>query len=88
MNPEDKLESAVKSRIMVEITLTYETTGVPSITTYVKEIGDNLYEVTGKVSVKDKYGDSYTGKYDAEVEYDPATEDCDVDLDLGKLYKD
>ena len=86
--PEDKVTSAVRSYIMVEITLSYETTGVPSITTFVNQIDETTYEVTGKVTVKDKYGDSYTGKYDAMVEYDPATEDCDVDLELGSLYKD
>ena len=75
-------------RIMVEIALSYDTTGVPTITTFVDEIGENTYEVTGKVTVKDKYGDSYTGKYDAEVEYNPATDNCDVDLELGDLYKD
>lgn len=87
-SPSEAVTSAVKSRIMVEIALGYDTVGVPSITTYVDEVSSNLYEVTGKVTVKDKYGDSYTGKYDAEVEYDPATGDCDVDLELGKLYKD
>lgn len=87
-SPEDKVRSAVRSRIMVEIALGYETTGVPTITAYVDDIGNNCYEVTGKVTVKDKYGDSYTGKYDAEVEYDPATGDCDVDLELDSLYKD
>ena len=87
-SPEEKVSSAVRSRIIVEITFSYDTTGVPTITTYVDEIGDNRYEVTGKVTVKDKYGDSYTGKYDAEVEYDPVTDDCDVDLELGTLYKD
>ena len=86
--PRDEVVSAVRSRIMLEVTLRYDTTGVPNITTYVDEVGDNIYEVSGKVTVRDKYGDSYTGKYDAKVEYNPATEDCDVDLDLGTLYKD
>lgn len=88
INPESEAADAVRSRIMVEIALGYDTVGVPSITTYVDQVGENTYEVTGKVTVKDKYGDSYTGKYDATVEYDPATEDCDVDLSLGSLYKD
>ena len=87
-SPEDKVSSAVISRITVEILLSYDTNGTPTITTYVDEIGNNRYEVTGKVTVYDKYSDSYTGKYDAEVEYDPATGHCDVDLDLGTLYKD
>ena len=87
-SPRDKVESAVRARILVEVTFTYETNGVPTITSYISELGDNRYEVTGKVTVRDKYGDTYTGKYDAEVTYNPATDNCDVDLELGSLYKD
>lgn len=85
----DKVKDEVKYRIMATIAVQYETTGVPNITYYVDEMGDNTYEVTGKVSVKDKYGDTYTGKYDAVVEYDPAADDCSIDsFSLGSLYKD
>lgn len=85
---EDKVKLAVESQIMANIMLQYDTTGLPSITYYIDEISENNFEVTGKVTVKDKYGDSYTGKYDAVVEYDPATDDCDADCDIDKLYKD
>lgn len=85
---ESKVISAARSRILAEIVLGYDTEGVPTITTYLDDMGDNTYMVTGKVTVKDKYGDTYTGKYDAEVTYDPTTDDCSVDLELGKLYKD
>jgi len=84
----DKVISAVKAQINTRILLSYEINGIPTITTFVDNTGDNTYEVSGKVTVKDKYGDSYTGKYDATVEYDPDTDDCDVDLELGELYKD
>ena len=85
---EDKVKSAVKSDIMATIKLQYDTTGLPNITCYVDKISENKFEVTGKVTVKDKYGDSYTGKYDADVEYKPERDYCDVDLDIGSLYKD
>ena len=85
---EDKVKLAVESQIMAKITLQYDTTGIPSITYYIDKISENKFEVTGKVTVKDKYGDSFTGKYDAVVEYDPATDKCDADCDIGKLYKD
>lgn len=85
---EDKVRSSVESRLMTYVTLSYETVGVPTITCYIEEVGENVFEVSGKVTVKDKYGDTYSGKYDAEVEYDPSTDKCDVDYDLGKLYKD
>ena len=85
---EDKVRSAVESRIIVNISLTYDTVGVPNCTYYIDKVDDNNFKVTGKVTVKDKYGDTYTGKYDAEVTYNPTTDDCAVILDLDKLYKD
>ena len=84
---EDKVKDAVESQIQVNIMLQYDTTGVPSITYYVDKIGENVFEVTGKVTVRDKYGDTYTGNYDAEVEYNPSTDKCKVDCDIDKLYK-
>ena len=55
--------------------------------TIVDEISENNFEVTGKVTVRDKYGDTYTGNYDAVVEYNPTTNECEVDCDIGILYK-
>ena len=84
----DRAGSAVKGQLMVYVSLSYQTTGVPQITTYVKEIGNNKFQVTGKVTVRDNYGDTYTGKYDATATYDAASDDFDVDYDLDDLYKD
>ena len=84
---EDKVKNAVETRIKVNIIMQYETTGVPNITYYVDEISENNFEVTGKVTVRDKYGDTYTGNYDAVVEYNPTTNECEVDCDIGILYK-
>ncbi len=78
----------VESRIRVQIALQYDTVGLPTITCYVQDKGNNEFEVTGKITVQDKYGDKYTGKYDAEATYDPETEDCDVSLDIDTLYKE
>jgi len=76
---EDKVISAVESRAIVEMTLGYETNGVPQITTAsVEEVSENKWEVSGKITVNDKYGDSYTGTYDAVVEYNPETDDASV----------
>lgn len=86
---ESIVENRVKSYIMAEIALTYETEGVPTITYFVNQAGENQYEVTGKVTVKDKYGDSYTGKYDALVDYDAETGEAEIDTcDIDTLYKD
>ncbi len=83
----DKIEDSVSASINVRIMLSYDTQGVPNITYYIKEINENTYTVSGKVTVKDKYGDSYTGNYDATATYNSAEDDFDIDLDLGTLYK-
>lgn len=86
---EDKVKSAVDSRAIVYVKLMYETSGLPTLTHYIDEIGDNTYKVTGKVTVRDNYGDSFTGKYDAEVTYDPETEECNcTSFDLETPTKD
>ena len=40
------------------------------------------------VTIRDKYGDTFTGKYDATAIYNPLTDEFDVDYEVGKLYKD
>lgn len=85
--PKEKAVSTLESYIGVQIALRYDTVGPTHITTYVEELGDNAFGISGKVTVQDKYGDSYTGTYDAEVVYNPETDKCDVDLELGTLYK-
>lgn len=84
----DRAADAVSSQIKVYISLAYDINGVPQVTTYVDEISTNNFEVTGKVTIRDQYGDTYTGKYDATAVYDPETDQFDVDYDVGKLYKD
>ena len=83
---ESKVESSVKAHIELDIICSYDTVGLPSITCYIDEISENNFEVSGKVTIKDKYGDSYSGKYDATVKYNPETDKCDTDVDIDKLY--
>ena len=86
---EDKVRNAVETTISVYVKLSYNTTGVPTIICYIDSSGTNEYTVSGKVTVRDKYGDSYTGKYDAVVVYNPETDSCSVSsYDLGDLYQD
>lgn len=84
---ENKVKSAVEARLITYVSIAYDTIGVPNITYYIEEVGENKFEVSGKVTVQDKYGDTYSGNYDAEVEYNSSTDKCTVDYDLGKLYK-
>ena len=85
---ESKVADAVEFEVMFEIMLSYEIVGTPIVTTYIDTIGENEYEVTGKVTVRDKYGDTYTGKYDAIVSYNPETDKCSAQVDIDTLYRD
>lgn len=85
---EDLVKECVKDRIDVKLMLSYDITGNIQATYFLDEVRTNVFEVTGKVTVKDKYGDSYSGKYDAVVEYDPQSKKCSLeDLEIDKLYK-
>ena len=84
----DRAGDEVRSQILFYVSISYEIVGLPNVTSFVKEIGENEFQVTGKVTVRDNYGDSYTGKYDATAIYDPSTDDFDVDYELDKLYKE
>lgn len=83
---DDKIEDAVRSNLRLEIILNYNAT-ITNLTSNITNRGHNIYSVSGKITVKDKYNDFYTGNYDATVEYDPASDDFDVDYELGNLYK-
>ena len=83
--PEDRAAAAVRGQLLVKTLLEYSFEGAPKITTFVNEIEpeydeecDTKYEVTGKVFIMDKYGDSYCAKYDAYVLYDSTLDEYDV----------
>ena len=49
----------------------YKTTGAPDVTIgSIRKVEEDRWEVSGKITVNDIYGDSYTGTYDAVVQYD------------------
>lgn len=57
--------------------------------TYARETSKNVYSVSGKVRVADKYGDQYVGTFDATVDYD--TEDGKASVrssSVSTLYKE
>ena len=86
-DPEKIVKQAAEVRLAAEILTSYEIQGAPTYNSYVNKTGDNTYEVTGKATVRDKFGDSYTGKYTVEVKYDPETQKAEVtsvDLETPK----
>ena len=86
---ESRARSSVISRVQLNVSLKYEIVGLPTVTCYLNKIRENEFEATGKVTVRDKYGDTYTGKYDAVVEYNPTTDKFSVSpCNVDSLYKD
>lgn len=64
---EELIEQEVQSRAIIETMLTYE--GTPSADVTTVDISNDGTTATayGKVTVRDNYGDIYTGKFTAEV---------------------
>ncbi|MBO4949658.1 MAG: hypothetical protein J6E38_01420 [Clostridia bacterium] len=84
---EDMVERAARSRVQAEVMINYSS-HAPTVTSLINNSNGDTYYVSGKVTVRDKYGDPYSGTYDAVVKYDSASNKCEVtSLDLGKLYK-
>lgn len=59
-----------------------------SFTTNIFRDGNNRYEVSGSVTLKDRYDNIWKGSYDAIVEYDPDSDNYSVrNFDMGNIYK-
>lgn len=82
-----KVADKVEYMVMYEVRMRYSVVGMPQVTSYVRDTGNNTFEVTGKVTIRDQYGDTYTGNYDATAKYNPETGNISVDTNIGKLYK-
>lgn len=78
---EDVIKNAVTHRANAAATvrLDNEYSSAPTTTiSYSRETGDNSWEVSGKVSIKDKYGNPLTYSFDATVLYLPETNDAKI----------
>ena len=59
-----------------------------SFTSNISHYDTDTYEVHGKVTVRDKYGDIWTGNYDAMVDYDVNDDSYRVrSFNMGSIYK-
>ena len=87
----EKAQDTVRSQMMVE--MPFKTLGGSSISfvscTYgsTKELSNGNFKISGTVKVRDQYGNFHVANYDAEVEYDAATDDYDADIDYGSFKK-
>lgn len=70
-SPEKKVISAAENSVSTKIALNYKTQGAPTFDSYCNHDEElDTYTVTGKVKVKDDYGDIYSAKYTVYVDYD------------------
>ena len=84
--PESKLRKHIDAKVTAFILIRYDTTGVvPRITT-LREKSDGVWEAYGKVSARDKFGDSYTGTFEGECK--AVEDDFECDFEYSNLYKD
>ena len=84
---EDRVRSRARTTALTYVMLWYDV-GNPNVrVTTVKETENNEYEVYGKISVKDNYGDPYSGTIDGICSVDEI-EDISCDLDYSDLYRD
>ena len=64
---EEQIRKQVNTNVSLRAMLTYEGTPTVSITRVKISTDETTAEVYGKVSIKDNYGDTYTGNFDADV---------------------
>lgn len=84
---EDKLRNHISAKVMAYVAIRYDTTGVnPRITT-LRETSEGNWEVYGKVSARDTYGDSFTGTFEGTCKVE-SEEDFGCSLDYSNMYKD
>ena len=84
---EDRVKQSVKNRLNFMVSLDDKWKAVNNVTCIINKKSENTFEVTGKISIRDKYGDLYTGKYDASVEYDASTDTFKTNCNIGTLTK-
>ncbi len=66
VNINDEIEKSVNARVIAAVTLTYETSGVPTVNITNIDVHNGKFTAYGRVYVTDYYGDPYSGRFDAE----------------------
>ena len=85
---EDKLRRHVNAQVLAYVMIRYDTTyTTPNITT-LRGDSESGWEVYGKVTTRDKFGDNYTGTFEGTCIEDKENDDFSCDLDYSTMYKD
>ena len=87
----DDIQDAVRYQIMADVarkSLSGSSISFISCTyATIKNLGNNQFKVSGKVTVRDQYGSMHVADYDAEVDYDADYDDYDAEIDYGTFRK-
>ena len=87
-NLKDRARKSAERYVAIYAGLSYSVSGVPyAHVATINEISENKWKVYGKVNLKDKYGDAYSGNFDGYVTYDPESDSFDNDIDIGTRQK-
>lgn len=84
---EDKVKNKAKYQAQAYTMLSYDTSNTSAIVTTIRKNDANEYEVYGKITARDKYGDSFSGTFDGVCTYED-DEHIPCDLDYSKMFKD
>lgn len=84
----DEISEEVKYSLMSKMAVQSVTSGVQlyyhTHTITIREVGNNRYSVSGKATAMSS-GTKYTANYSGTVEYDPSSNDYDVDIDVERF---
>ena len=85
---EDKVRSSARSTVTTGVYAKYGYIPSVNITSVSESYTENQYYVRGKYTVRDDYGDTYTGKFDVTIVYDPVADRCKAtEKDIQTAYK-
>lgn len=85
---EEEFRKVVPSGVSFEIIRNYSDAKFQNCTISTVKVDGDTYTAYGKVTVKDNYGDTFTGKFTAVYELDANTQEFDkVSVELDTLYK-
>ena len=89
----NEVKNKVRSKLAVEIMFSTFTDGreitfVDCTFPTVREVSYNKYYASGKVTVKDNYGDRHTANYEAYVYFYGDTKEFEVDLEIDYFYRE
>ncbi len=85
---EEFREVVVPSGLAFEIIWSDSDVEFQNCTISTVEVDGDTYTAYGKVTVKDNYGDTFTGKFTAVYEFDTNTQEFDkVSVEIDTLYK-